>query len=95
MIYIKDVNWEDRKQCLEAVKENAYNLAHVRHQDEEMCLIAMRKTGFALSYVREQTPEIVIAAMENDIAAITMLNNLMEEDQQVRKYIIERKLKLK
>ena len=53
-------------ECLEAVKQNPYNLQFINKQTPEMCLEAVKQNGFALKYVKEQTPEICLEAVKED-----------------------------
>ena len=52
-------DWNDSEYCLEAVKENGYNLEYVKEQTPEICLEAVKEDGYALEYVKEQTPTII------------------------------------
>ena len=64
---------------LEKVKENGYNLQHVKNQTPEICLAAVKQEGFALQHVKNQTPEICLAAVEQDGHALHYVKNQTEE----------------
>ena len=59
-----DTDWTNKKECLEAVKEDGYALRYVKEQTLEICLEAVKENGYALRYVKEQTPEICLEAVK-------------------------------
>lgn len=46
-------DWNNKKECLEAVKENGDALQYVRDQNKEICLEAVKQDGYALRYVKD------------------------------------------
>ena len=47
--------WSDKKQCLEAVKEDGYSLRYVNEQTDAICLEAVKQNGDSLQYVKKQS----------------------------------------
>jgi len=45
-------DWNNEKDCLEAVKKDGLNLAFVKEQTHEICLEAVKQDGYALIYVK-------------------------------------------
>ena len=58
--------WYDRDYCLEAVKQNGYDLQFVKQQDKEICLEAVKQNGLALRYVKQQDKEICLEAVKQN-----------------------------
>ena len=67
-------NPNDEKECLEAVKQNGYNLQYVKEQTEDICLEAVKQNGYALQYVQNQTKEMCIEAVKQDGFALQYVN---------------------
>jgi len=55
--------WKDPIFCLAAVKQNGFNLRHVKEQTPELCMAAVQEHGCALRHVKEQSSEICRAAV--------------------------------
>ena len=51
---------------LETVKQNGYNLQHVKKQTEAICLEAVKENGYSLPYVKKQTEAICLEAVKED-----------------------------
>ena len=47
--------WSDKKQCMEAVKQDGYSLKYVKEQTEAICMEAVKQNADSLQYVKEQT----------------------------------------
>ena len=67
--------WDDKKQCLEAVKQNGYYLQYVKEQTDEICLEAVKQNGDSLQYVKEQTDEICLEAVKQDGDSLQYVKN--------------------
>jgi len=52
------INWNNKKECLEAVKQNGYALKYVKNQTKKICLEAVKQNGLALKFIKNQTDEI-------------------------------------
>ncbi len=87
-------NWENEKECLKAVKHSADLLLYVVNQTEEMCIIAVKKNPWVLLSVREQTPKICLEAIKQDIRHLSMVNDVIKDNKQFRKALLEEKMKL-
>ena len=66
-------NYTDHNACLEAVKQNGFNLKYVKNQTPDICLEAVKQDGWALKYVKEQTEDICLAAVKQ-----AGFNNIIE-----------------
>ena len=56
--------WYDEEYCLDAVKNNGYELKYIKIQTPEICLEAVKNYAWALKYIKIQTPEICLAAVK-------------------------------
>ncbi len=45
-------NWNDEKECLEAVKQDGYALKYVKNQTREICLAAVKQKPDTIKYIR-------------------------------------------
>jgi len=46
------INWNNKEECLEAVKQNGWALRYVKEQTPEICLEAVKQNVYALRYVK-------------------------------------------
>ena len=69
-------DYEDPKQCLEAVKEDGWALQFVKEQTREICLEAVKQNGYALEYVKDQTKEICLEAVKQNGFALKYVKDL-------------------
>jgi hypothetical protein len=76
--YIKAIY--DKRECLEAVKQNGYALRYVKEQTLEICLEAVKQDGDALQYVKEQTLEICLEAVKQDGCALQYVDKREFQD---------------
>ncbi len=85
-------DWNDPKYCLEAVKEDGYNLEYVINQTPEICLEAVKINGNALQYVKEQTPLIIHYLKKYHISlyeAFKKKNRITVSDKEMKKFYNE------
>lgn len=59
--------------CLEAVRQNGYNLKYVKEQTDEVCLAAVMRKGDALKHVKNKTPDICVKAVRQNKEALYCL----------------------
>ncbi len=59
-------DWNDPEYCLEAVKQDGYNIEYVINQTPEICLEAVKQDGYNIEHVINQTPEICLEAVKQD-----------------------------
>ena len=58
--------WSDKKQCMEAVKQNGYSLQYVKEQSEALCMEAVKQDGDSLQYVKEQSEALCMEAVKQN-----------------------------
>ena len=56
--------YKTKEICLEAVKQNGWELEFAEKQDREICLEAVRENGWALKFVEKQDREICLTAIK-------------------------------
>jgi len=67
---LQDPDW-----CLAAVKENGYNLKHIKNQTEEQCIAAVKENSSVLEYVKNQTHKICMAAVSHKGSSLEYVEN--------------------
>ena len=73
--FLKKVETQTPKICLEAVKENGRALQYVKNQTEEICLTAVKQNGRSLVYVKDQTEKICLEAIKESGRALRYVLN--------------------
>ncbi len=68
---------EQYKKDLAAVKQNGWDLMHVKKQTHEICLAAVKQNGWALEFVINQTPEICLAAIMQHEDSVYYLKDIV------------------
>lgn len=63
-------NFNDEKDCLEAVKTNGAFLYYVKNQTHEICMEAIKNNPLSIGFVIDQSPELCKEAVERDRNAI-------------------------
>jgi len=65
---LKGIDNQTPKICMEAVKQNEYELLFVKEQTPEICLVAVKKNPFMIRYVKaeNQTSEMCKISVAQD-----------------------------
>jgi len=72
---LENIDNQTEEICLNAVRENGYDLQYVKYQTMEICMAAVQQNGLVLCYVKQQTPEICIEAIRQNKKAIRYVHD--------------------